>query len=246
MAAAAPFVVDSGAEGQLVELPALQTLCGEPGRGGAGWTYVHGQALAPDAPGAERKLWSDVALVERFHAAVARINPHLPMEAVRRVCDLALTSTSPAVVEDHRSFHELLLAGVPVGYLDEHGEERHDHARLVDFDEVGNNEFLAVNQFTIIVGAKNRRPDILLYVNGLPLGQIECKAPGITDPAGQAVNQIAHYTQTIPQLYRYIEVVGVTDLMRAVVGTVTTPAEHFAEWKTMNSETPSGLAHSSS
>jgi type I restriction enzyme R subunit len=228
------FVVDSGPEGQLVELPALQALCGEPGRAGVGWTYVRGPALAPDAPAAERKLWSDVILVERLRSAVARINPHLPSDAVRRVCDLALTSTSPAVIEDHRSFHEFLLAGVPVSYRDEHGEERHGHAWLVDFDKIGNNEFLAVNQFTVIVGGKNRRPDVLLYVNGLPLGQIECKAPGIDDPAQQAVNQVAHYAETIPQLYRYVEIVGVTDLMRAVVGTVTTPAEHFAEWKTMS------------
>jgi type I restriction enzyme R subunit len=232
--AAESFVVDSRPEGQLVELPALQALCGEPGRAGAGWTYVHGPELAPDAAAAERKLWSDVVLVDRLHAAVGRINPHLPPDAVQRACDLALTSTSPAVIEDHRSFHDLLLAGVPVAYRDEEGEERHDHARLVDFDETENNEFLAVNQFTIIVGGKNRRPDILLYVNGLPLGQIECKAPGVDDPAQQAVNQVAHYAETIPQLYRYVEIVGVTDLMRAVVGTLTTPAEHFAEWKTMS------------
>jgi type I restriction enzyme, R subunit len=233
--AAEPFVVESRPEGQLVELPALQALCGEPGRAGAGWTYVHGPELAPDAPTAERKLWSDVVLVDRLRAAVGRINPHLPPDAVQRACDLTLTSTSPAVIEDHRSFHDLLLAGVPVAYRDEEGEERHDHARLVDFDETENNEFLAVNQFTIIVGGKNRRPDILLYVNGLPLGQIECKAPGLDDPAQQAVNQVAHYAETIPQLYRYVEVIGVTDLMRAVVGTLTTPAEHFAEWKTMSS-----------
>jgi type I restriction enzyme R subunit len=232
--AAKTFVVDPGAEGQLVELPALQCLCGEPGRVGVGWSYVHGPELAPDAQAAERKLWSDVVLVQRLRSAVARINPHLPPDAVQRVCDLALTSTSPAVIEDHRSFHALLLGGVPVSYRDEHGEERHDHAWLVDFDEVGNNEFLAVNQLTIIVGGKNRRPDILLYINGLPLGQIECKAPGIDDPAQQAVNQVAHYAETIPQLYRYVEIVGVTDLMRAVVGTLTTPAEHFAEWKTMS------------
>jgi type I restriction enzyme, R subunit len=232
--AAEPFFVDAGAEGQLVELPALHALCGEPGRAGAGWRYLHGPALAPDAPDAERKLWSDVVLRDRLRTAVGRINPHLPPDAVRRVCDLALTSTSPAVIEDHRSFHDLLLAGVPVAYRDEEGEERHEHARLVDFDETENNEFLAVNQFTIIVGGKNRRPDILLYVNGLPLGQIECKAPGIDDPAQQAVNQVAHYAETISQLYRYVEIVGVTDLMRAVVGTLTTPAEHFAEWKTMS------------
>src|SRR6266545_3307402 len=188
--AAESFVVDSRPEGQLVELPALQALCGEPGRAGAGWTYVHGPELAPDAPAAERKLWSDMVLVERLWSAVGRINPQLPPEAVQRVCGLALTSTSPAVIEDHRSFHELLLAGVPVSYRDEDGEERHDHAWLVDFDEVGNNEFLAVNQLTLIVGGKNRRPDILLYVNGLPLGQIECKAPGIDNPAQKAVNQV--------------------------------------------------------
>jgi type I restriction enzyme R subunit len=232
--AAESFVVDSRPEGQLVELPALQALCGEPGRAGAGWTYVHGPELAPDAPRTERKLWSDVVLVDRLRAAVGRINSHLPADAVQRACDLALTSTSPAVVEDHRSFHDLLLVGVPVAYRDDEGDERHDHARLVDFDEIENNEFLAVNQFTIIVGGKNRRPDILLYVNGVPLGQIECKAPGIDDPAQQAVNQVAHYAQTIPQLYRYVEIVGATDLMRAVVGTLTTPAEHFAEWKTMS------------
>ncbi len=231
--AADSLVVDPGPEGQLVELPALRALCGEPGSAGAGWTYVPGPELAPDAPGAERRLWSDVVLVERLRSAVGRINPHLPPDAVQRVCELAMTSTSPSVVEDHRSFHDLLLSGVPISYRDEGGVERHDHARLVDFEDVDNNEFLALNQLTIIVGEKNRRPDILLYVNGLPLGQIECKAPGIEDPAEQAVNQVVHYAETIPSLYRYVEIIGVTDLMRAVVGTLTTPAEHFAEWKAM-------------
>ena len=97
-----------------------------------------------------------------------------------------------------------------------------------------NNEFLAVNQFTIIDGGKNRRPDILLFVNGLPLGQIELKAPGIDDSAEAAVNQVRHYTETIPDLYRYVEIVGVSDLLTARVGDdARTPAEHFAQWKTM-------------
>jgi type I restriction enzyme, R subunit len=231
--AAEPLVVDPGPEGQLVELPALKALCGEPGSPGAGWTCLAGPDLAPDAPGTERKLWSDVVLPDRLHASVERINPHLPPDAVQRVCELALTSTSPLPIEDHRSFHELLLAGVPVAYTDGEGVERHDHARLVDFERIDNNEFLAVNQFTVVVGEKNRRPDLLLYVNGLPLGQIECKAPGLDDPAEQAVNQVRHYADTIPALYRYVEIIGVTDLMHAVVGTLTTPAEHFAEWKTM-------------
>jgi type I restriction enzyme R subunit len=229
------FQIDSGPEATLVELPALQALCAtDPG--GRGWTYVHGPDLAPDAPGAERTRWSDVVLIERLRKAVARINPELPAAAVQRTVELVMTSVSPAVIEDHRGFHDLLLAGVPVAYRDDHGSERNAHAQLIDFEDPARNEFLAVNQFTIIVGEKNRRPDILLFVNGMPLGQIECKAPGLDNPAESAVNQIAHYTRTIQPLYRYIEIVGVTDLMRAVVGTITTPAEHFAEWKTMSSD----------
>jgi type I restriction enzyme R subunit len=230
------FVLDSGPEATLVELPALKALCGADGSPGVGWTYVHGPDLAPDAPAAERTRWSDVVLIERLRRAIARINPELPAEAVQRAVELVMTSTSPAVIEDHRSFHDLLLAGVPVAYRDSEGVERHAHARLADFEEVSNNEFLAVNQMTIIVGGKNRRPDILLYVNGLPLGEVECKPPGLDKPAEEAVNQVAHYTDTIPSLYRYVEIAGVTDLMRAVVGTVTTPVEHFAEWKTMSGD----------
>lgn len=140
------------------------------------------------------------------------------------------------MIEDHRGFHDLLLAGVPVSYHDDDGMERYDHARLVDFDVPGNNEFLAVNQLTLIVGGKNRRPDILLYINGLPLGQIELKAPGTKDMATAIVNQVRHYTETVQPLYRYVEIIGASDLIRARVGTITTPAEHFAEWKSMSAD----------
>jgi type I restriction enzyme R subunit len=222
-------------EDVLAEQPALAWLCGNGADiPGVGWDRVHGPDLAPDAPAAERNLWSDVVLIDRLRRAVARINPDLPPEAVQSVCEFAITTASPAVVEDHRTFHELLLAGVPVKYVDAQGAEHHDHAWLVDFDNLGNNEFAAVNQFTIIVGSKNRRPDILLYINGLPLAQIELKAPGAAESAHAAVNQVQHYTGTIPNLYRYVEIVGVSDLLTARVGTITTPAEHFAEWKVMS------------
>ena len=222
----------AASEDALAEQPALAWLCGEDRGGrGAGWRHVHGAELAPDEPARERTTWSDVVLVERLRRAVARINPRLPAEAVARACDLALSSSSPAVVEDHRAFHELLLSGVPVSYVDGEGIERHDHAWLVDFENPAGNEFLAVNQLTIIVGQKNRRPDILLFVNGLPLGQVELKAPGV-DARG-AVNQVHHYRDTIPGLYRYVEIVGVSNLTAARVGTITTRAEHFSEWKTM-------------
>ena len=227
------FRLDQGPEGMLVELPALTMLCGASGSPRLGWGYVHGPELAPDAPSGERRLDSDVVLVERLRSAVSRINPQLPPDAVQLAIDRTLTSTSPVLVEDHRGFHELLLSGVPVSYMDSQGFERHERAWLVDFEQPANNEFLAVNQLTIIAGTKNRRPDILLFVNGLPLGQIECKAPGGAAPAVAAVNQVRHYTETIPDLYRYVEIIGVSNLVDARVGTSTTPPEHFAQWKSM-------------
>ncbi|MDQ3758727.1 MAG: type I restriction endonuclease subunit R, partial [Actinomycetota bacterium] len=204
---------------------------------GVGWDYLHGTALGPDAPARERARWSAVVLRGRLERAVRRLNPDLPHETVERTCDLVRTSTSPLVIEDHRSFHELLLSGVPVAYRDDTGVERHDNARLIDFDQPGRNEFLAVNQLTLVEGGKHRRPDVLLYVNGLPLGQIELKAPGeASDMALAAVNQVSHYRDTVPGLYRFVEVVGVSNYLEARVGTATTPAEHFAEWKTMSDE----------
>jgi type I restriction enzyme R subunit len=214
-------------EDALVEQPALEWLSE------AGWKHVPGPDLAAEAPGAERKIWSDVVLIERLREAVARINPELPADVVQRVCELAMTGTSPSLIEDHKGFHELLLSGVPLSYVDDDDVEQSAHASLVDFENPANNEFLAVNQFTVIVGEKNRRPDILLFVNGLPLGQIELKAPGTGDTAQAAVNQVHHYTETIAPLYRYVEIVGVSDLVTARVGTSATKAEHFAEWKTM-------------
>ena len=236
MTVAELFTVDAGPEGQLVELPALQRLCGDgASQPGVGWTYIHGPTLAPDTGSGERTRWSDLILQGHLHRAVQRINPRLPAAAVQRVIDEVSRTASPSVIEDHRHFHRLLVSGVPVSYRDQ-DVERHAHAWLVDFEDLSRNEFAAVNQLTIIVGNHNRRPDLLLYVNGLPLGEIEAKAPGLEKPAQEAVNQIAHYTATIPSLYRFVEIVGVTDLMKAVVGTITTPAEHFAEWKTMSED----------
>ncbi len=219
----------SGLAGEeaLTEGPALEWLVQ------AGWRHMHGTELAPGGRGAERRLWSDVVLVDRLRAAVARINPQLPADAVQYVCGLAMTVTSIVQIEDHRGFHELLVSGVPLSYLDDDGVEQSDRAWLVDFENPARNELLAVSQFTVVEGECNRRPDILLFVNGLPLGQIELKAPGRKGSGRDAVNQVHHYTDSIPGLYRYVEIVGVSDLMTARVGTSSTSAEHFAEWKTM-------------
>jgi type I restriction enzyme R subunit len=200
-----------------------------------GWSFVPGSRISPGVPEAERAGWGDVVLAGRLRAGVARFNPELPADAVTRVCELVLTTSSPIAIEDHLDFHRLLVEGVPVSFEDAHGVERTIRARLVDFTDPAANDLLAVNQFTIIAGTKNRRPDVLLFVNGLPLAQLELKNPGdaAATPAS-AVNQIADYRDSIPGLYRFVEIVAVSDLIQAGAGTITTPAEHFAPWRSMN------------
>src|SRR4051812_10065322 len=122
MASSEMFIVDSGPEGQLVELPALQRLCGDGGaHSGVGWTYIHGPTLGPEAGSRERIRWSDVILDGHLRRAVQRINAELPAAAVQRVIDEVKATAAPAIIEDHRAFHSLLLSGVPVSYRDEAG-----------------------------------------------------------------------------------------------------------------------------
>jgi type I restriction enzyme R subunit len=201
-----------------------------------GWTIVHGPDIAPGQAAAERSGYGEVVLVGRLRAAIARINPELPAEAIERVIDEVRRIDFPTdPVRDHQAFHELLINGVPVTWTDDKSVERSMRAWLVDFRSPANNEFWAVNQFTIIQSQKNRRPDVLLFVNGLPLGQEELKNPADEAATPEAAcNQVAHYRDTIPELYRYVEIAGVSDLLQARVGTISTPAEHFAQWKSMD------------
>jgi type I restriction enzyme R subunit len=216
-------------EDAYVEQPALQWLAE------LGWEVEHGPNLGPGGSTPERDSWRDVVLVERLRSAVAGLNPELPDDVVEHVVQQVLAGASPNPIEDHADFHRLLVDLLPVTYQDAEGIERGARAKLVDFEHPERNDFLALNQFTVIVGSKNRRPDVLLFVNGLPLGQIELKSPSDEKATPEsAANQVAHYVETIPPLYRFIEIVGVSDLIQARVGTISTPPEHFAEWKTMD------------
>jgi type I restriction enzyme R subunit len=200
-----------------------------------GWTVVGGHEIAPGSPGAERANWTEVVLTARLGGAIAKLNPELTPAAAALVVARVKATASPQVIRDHEDSHSLLTEGVPVTWSDTDGLERSTRARLVDFQNPANNDFLAVSQFRIILGAKHRKPDVLLFVNGIPLGQIELKDP--TDAAATkeaAVRQVAHYVETIPHLYRFIEFFGVSDLLQARVGTITTPEEHFAEWRSMD------------
>jgi len=216
-------------EDAYVEQPALQWL------GGLGWEVEHGPDLGPDGSAPERERWGDVVLIDRLRSAVAGLNPELPDDAVEYVVQQVLTVSSPNVIDDHADFHRLLINRVAVSYVDAEGIERDKRAKLIDFEQPERNDFLALNQFTVEFGPKVRRPDVLLFVNGIPLGQVELKSPadGHATPEAAAV-QVAHYAETIPPLYRFVEIIGVSDLIQARAGTISTQPEHFAEWKTMD------------
>ncbi len=199
-----------------------------------GWAHVHGPEIAPNGPEPERETWDEVVLIGRLRAALVDLNPDAPRTAVELALERVRETASPDPVRDHVDFHELLLEGVPVTVLEE-GEEQAMRLKLIGWERPEGNDFLAVTQLRVVIGRKNRRPDVVLYVNGLPLGQIEVKDPGsVVATAHGAANQVAHYLETIPKLYRFVELVAVSDLVNARIGTLTTPAEHFAEWKTMD------------
>jgi type I restriction enzyme, R subunit len=222
-------------EDSLAERPAIEWL------EALGWSYVHGSVVAPDGQAPERAVWSDVVLEARLASIVSSLNSDLPPSAVEQVVADVVATASPNVIDDHAAFHDLLLNGVPVSYRDDSGSERATRARLIDFRNPKRNDFLVMNQFTIVQGTRNRRPDVLLFVNGLPLGEIELKNPG--DPAATAagaVNQIHDYRDAIPGLYRFCELVAVSDLRHAGVGTLTSEPEHFSTWRSMDERADRG------
>jgi type I restriction enzyme, R subunit len=142
-----------------------------------GYTVAHGPDLAPEMPHAERTSFSDVVLVDRLRAALARLNPALPDDAREDALRQVLHVSSPGLVETNRRFHALLTGGVPVEYRRPDGSPAGDRAWLADFAAPERNDWLAVNQFTVIEGRVNRRPDIVLFLNGLPLAVLELKNP---------------------------------------------------------------------
>jgi len=143
--------------------------------GELGYTIGHGPHMAPGEPAAERASFADVVLVGRLREAIWRLNPAMPEEAREDALRKVMRVGTPSPTQTNRNFHAMLRDGVPVEYRRADGSIAGDHARLVDFDNAKNNDWLAVNQFTVIEGQNNRRPDIVVFVNGLPLAVIELK-----------------------------------------------------------------------
>ena len=202
-----------------------------------GYSVLHGPDIALDTPESERSRYEDVVLTARLRDAVARLNPSIPVESQEEAVQRVLSSSSPSLVQNNRAFHLMLVDGVEVEYRDADGTMRGGRVQLVDFDNPENNDWLAVNQFTV-VGNSERRPDIVLFINGIPLGVIELKNP--TDENAtvwSAFRQLQTYKREIPRLFTYNEALVISDGMEARVGSLTADRERFMPWRTIEGET---------
>lgn len=203
-----------------------------------GYTPVNGYDIAPDGPAAERGDYMQPLLLERLKAAIARLNPTIPLvaqdDALAQLKELGI----PALLSANRRFHNLLLSGVPVQYQKD-GETRGDFVRLMDWEnQPGRNEFLAVNQFTVKGPKHSRRPDIILFVNGLPLVLIELKNPAdVQADIWKAFDQIQTYKEQIPDLFHYNEILVISDGSEARMGSLSASAERFMQWRTIDGVT---------
>ena len=202
-----------------------------------GWGIAHGPDIAPDTPGAERTDYGDVVLTRRLQDALVRLNSDLPTgaldDAFRRLTRLEGTSLESR----NRAFHRLVVDGVNVEYRDSGGVVRGAQVKVIDFDDSSNNDWLAVNQFTVTENKNTRRPDVVLFVNGLPLGIIELKNPVDEDATiWTAWQQLQTYKGELPTLFAMNAALMVSDGMEARVGTLTAGREWFKPWRTISGE----------
>ncbi|CDR92350.1 type I restriction-modification enzyme, R subunit [Ectopseudomonas oleovorans] len=202
-----------------------------------GYSHLYGPDIAHDGDSPERENYRQVLLVERLRHAIARLNPSVPLaareDALKQVVDLGL----PVQLSANRLFHRLLVSGVPVQYQKD-GETRGDFVRLIDWADVRANEWLAINQFSIQGPKHTRRPDIILFVNGLPLVLLELKNPAdVNADLVKAFDQLQTYKEQIPDVFHYNEILVISDGSEARMGSLSADIERFARWRTIDGVT---------
>lgn len=199
-----------------------------------GYSHCYGPDIAHDGDSPERESYRQVVLAGRLRAAIARLNPLVPLaareDALRQVLELGV----PVQLSANRLFHRLLVSGVPVQYQRD-GETRGDFVRLIDWAKIDANDWLAVNQFSIQGPKRTCRPDIILFINGLPLVLLELKNPAdLNADLSKAFNQIQTYKEVIPDVFHYNEILVITDGSEARMGSLSADIERFSRWRTID------------
>ena len=204
-----------------------------------GWQVANGPDIAPEGPNPERSDFGEVALEERLRQALKRLNPDLSAAALQTGLRRLINPDGPTLEDRNRTFHRTLINGVTVDVRGPDGTVSGVPAKVVDFDRPSNNDWLAVNQFTVTENKNTRRADIVLFLNGLPLGIIELKNP--TDPNADiwdAWQQLQTYESELPTLFSLNEFLIIADGLNARIGPLTAGKEWFKPWRTMDDDAP--------
>lgn len=204
---------------------------------GMDYEYVCGYDIAPDSDNPERTDYRQVILHERLLGRLEVINPHIPVATLEQVAAQVANPETPVLIKNNKAFHQLLLEGVKVEYKDKRGDEQTDYVQLIDFNDVDKNKFLVVNQYTITGTKGNRRPDVIVFINGLPLAVLELKNPADNNAdIWSAFQQLQTYKDEIPDLFMFNQALVVSDGLNARVGSLTANKERFMAWRTVSSE----------
>ena len=211
---------------ELASLEILQSL---------GYEYIPGKEVSPNSEFPERESFREVILKERVKNALFKINKEIPQEGLEQAYRQIISFNSPSLEENNKYFHNLMVKGIDVSFK-EGSEIRTKKAYIIDFENPNNNEFLAVNQFTV-VGNEQKRPDIVVFINGIPLVVVELKNPSNEDTSiEEAYNQIQTYKKDIPALFNYNAFCVLSDGSSAKVGTITSNIERYMNWRTIDGE----------
>ncbi len=201
-----------------------------------GWEFRHGPDIAPDGDAPERADYRQVLLTGHLHDALRRLNPDVPEAALDEVMHRVAKLHEPSLIQSNRGFHEALLDGLAV-IVEKNGEKRGDRVRLIDFEHPEQNRFLVVNQFTVQGTKQPRRPDLVCFINGIPIAVIELKNP-VAEQADiwSAFNQLETYKAEISDLFVFNEALVISDGLHARVGSLTADRERFMPWRTLRNE----------
>lgn len=212
-----------------VELALLEQL------GRLGYRVEQEEHIGPDGHRPERESHDEVVLIKRFEKAIALLNPGLPLEARQEAIRKVMQFELPSLLEENRRIHKLIIEGVDVEYFADDGTLTAGKVTLIDFERPEQNDWLAVSQFVVISGQYNRRPDVVVFVNGLPLGVIELKAPGSGNATlVGAFNQLQTYKSQIPALFNTNALLVTSDGITARVGSLSANLERFMPWRTID------------
>jgi type I restriction enzyme, R subunit len=204
-----------------------------------GYVTANGLNIGPDGDEPERANYGEVLLVERVRSAITKLNPTLNAETRAEVLTKLTQTLTPSVVEENRRLHRYMVEGVPVEVRRADGSISGDQVRLIDFDDPDANDWLAVSQFTVIESKANRRPDVVIFVNGMPLGVVELKNPGDENVTlDGAFNQLQTYKSQIASLFRTNAVLVISDGIAARIGSLTADRERFMPWRTVLGDGP--------